>query len=134
MRFETIIISISIAILALFVGVASIGSFSTEYGVSYTNEYTDLEELANQTYQLSSGTYSSVKNTSVMDPQDNVVSASVNAVIRFGDYIGIAYSLLQKSVAKTGINPIFLDTIMVAILATVAWTAVYLFRGAFPPK
>lgn len=134
MRFETIIIAIAIGILALVVGISAIGSFSTEYGLSYTDEYSNLGDLANKTYQVSSGSYDAVKNTSVMDAQDNVVTASVNAVIRFGSYIGIAYSLLQTTTSKFGLNKIFLDTIMIAIIVTVSWTAVYLFRGAFPPK
>ncbi len=134
MRFENVIISIAIGILALVVGIAAIGSFSSEYGVDYTDKFSNLSRIANETYQLTSQNYDATKNTTITDPQDNVVTGAISSVVRFGSYIGIIYELVWTVAGITHIPPIFVTTFLIAILATIAWTAVYLFRGAFPPK
>jgi len=135
MKFETIIISGLIAVLALFVCITAIGSFSNEYSVPYTDEFQPLTNITNDLLSVSSNTKGDVGNFSssaVSDSGIDAIKVAFKAIVRFDLVLKAIRELIMIPANLLGIDARFTLIFMAILIITVAWTGIYLFMRMQP--
>ena len=135
MRFENIIISGLIAVLALFVCITAIGSFSNEYSVPYTDEFQNLTNITNDLLSVSTNTKADVGNfsaTAGTDGWGDAIKVAFKAIVRFDLVLKVIRELIMIPANLLGIDARFQIIFMAILIITVAWTGIYLWMRMQP--
>ena len=135
MRFENVIISALIAVLAIVVCVMAIGSFSSEYAVPYTDEFSNIQNISNQLYSVSNETYGDAKgfqSSSGTDGWGDAIVVAFKAFSRLDLYLSAVKELIFTASDIIGINPIFALTLITIIIISAAWSIIYLWMRMQP--
>ena len=135
MRFEHFIISAILVCVAALAVMMGIGSFSTEYGIDYSDNLENVSNISSKLFNVANETYdltSAYQSSSGSDGWGDAISVAYQAFKMLGNSISAIKDLIDLSATIIGIPAFFVMALYSIIIIAAAWSVIYLWMRMQP--